>query len=52
MIIIRLVLHNDLLSKGIIFKTNGEYAHAEAITPQGTIIGSLRLEEFKSEFRL
>ena len=40
MIIVRLVLHNDLLSKGIIFRTNGEYAHAEAITPQGTIIGS------------
>jgi hypothetical protein len=40
MIAIRLVLHKDALSAGIILKTGGEYAHAEALTADGTVIGA------------
>ena len=43
MIIVRLVNHDDGLSKAILLKTGGEYAHDEAITPQGTIIGAFAL---------
>ncbi len=39
-IIVSFVNHDDLLSRGILLKTGGEYAHAEALTPRGTIIGA------------
>jgi hypothetical protein len=42
-IIISLVDHDDVLSRSILVRTGGEYAHAEAITPQGTIIGAFAL---------
>ena len=42
-IIISLVDHDDVLSRSILLKTGGQYAHAEAITPQGTVIGAFAL---------
>jgi|KBSMisStaDraftv2_1062788.scaffolds.fasta_scaffold00126_6 hypothetical protein len=40
MIIIRLVCHDDPLSKAILKVTGGEVAHAEAVMFGGTIIGA------------
>lgn len=40
MIIVHLVLHDDLLSKAILIRTGGRFAHAEALTPEGTLIGA------------
>ena len=42
-IIVHLVRHNDPLSNAIMIRTGGLYAHAEALTPQGTIIGAFAL---------
>ena len=40
MIIVHLVLHDDPLSKAILIRTGGRFAHAEALTPEGTLIGA------------
>ena len=43
MIIIHLVDHDNLLSQAIKLYKKGRFAHAEAFTPQGTIIGAFAI---------
>ena len=43
MIIVHLVRHKDPLSDAIMIRTGGLYAHAEALTPQGTLIGAFAI---------
>lgn len=40
MIIVRLVCHDDELSRLILLETGGVVAHAEAVMPGGTILGA------------
>lgn len=40
MIILRFVRHDDLLTKAILLQTGGQFAHAEALTPENTYIGA------------